>query len=110
MEQYIHITHNHLDNLITFEILGDANNGAIKYSNGFMKTWTDSNRTFRFIIPFKDINYSYIISSKDVISLENGVDNGIKFSRKHTDFIEFDTTSGGSPKRECRVICHGYWR
>ena len=75
-----------------------------------METWTDSNRTFRFIIPFKDINYSYIISSKDVISLEIGVDNGIKFSRKHTDFIEFDTTYGGNPKRECRVICHGYWR
>lgn len=97
-------------NLVTFEVLGDITNGAIKYSNGFMETWTDSNRTFKFIIPFKDINYSFIFSKKDIVTLETGTDNGVKLLRKHTHFIELDTTFGGTPKHECRVICHGYWR
>ena len=99
-----------MENLVTFEVLGNATNGAIKYSNGFIEMWSESNRTFYFIIPFKNTDYSYIFSKKDIVTLETGTDKGVKLLRKSTHFIEFDTTYGGTPKHEGRVICYGYWK
>ena len=99
-----------LNNLITFEILGNELNGAIKYSNGFLETWTeyqDANNAPNFVVPFKEINYSYSVSIKEHKATTSGGDKGISLYRKSTTKIEIDSKTGGTPKHIIVVRCTG---
>lgn len=102
-----------LNNLTSFEILGNELNGAIKYSNGFLETWTeyqDANNAPNFVVPFKEINYSYSVSIKEHKATTSGGDKGISLYRKSTTKIEIDSKTGGTPKHIIVVRCTGYWK
>ena len=100
-----------LENLVTFEIIGTSQKGAIKYSNGYLETWNEfqDNSSF-FIIPFKDDNYSFLVSINEYLETTAGFDGGIKPKTKNKEYIFIDNKAGGTPKHKAVVRCFGYWK
>ena len=99
-----------LDNLVSFKFFTDGTKFCKKYSNGYMEQWADGIDSFIFIVPFKDINYSYSIARIKPFELKSGIDKGINVNSKTKNGIYIDSVYGGEPKVMCRIFCQGYWK